>query len=175
MECCVFVKLIQCMNGLCSSYMFVLPSAVPPLTHTPSHTYPHTHTLTHTPSHTHPHTHTLTHTLTHTPSHKVRMQSGTLESFSKRQSCAKFFRQIYSEEGVRGLYRVSVGGEGMRWRECGRLSGSVFNVWLVSPLSLLSQLPSSPIVSGCWPNSATCSSDSRCSASVLRLLQEAHP
>ena len=61
------------------------------------------------------------------------MQSGTLESFSKRQSVAKFFRQIYSEEGVRGLYRVSVGGEGceaggsvggegVRWRECGRVS-----------------------------------------------------
>ena len=25
----------------------------------------------------------------------------------KRKSCAKFFRQIYREEGVRGLYRVS--------------------------------------------------------------------
>ena len=46
------------------------------------------------------------------------MQSGTLESFSTRKSSAKFFRQIYSEEGVKGLYRVSggsagVGGEGV--------------------------------------------------------------
>ena len=32
------------------------------------------------------------------------MQSGTMESYSKRKSCAKFFRQIYREEG---LYRVS--------------------------------------------------------------------
>ena len=44
---------------------------------------------------------------THTHTHKVRMQSGTMESYSKRKSCAKFFRQIYREEGVRGLYRVS--------------------------------------------------------------------
>jgi len=36
---------------------------------------------------------------------KVRMQSGTMESYTKRKSCAKFFRQIYREEGVRGLYR----------------------------------------------------------------------
>lgn len=100
MECCVCVKLIQCMHEWAfvqmSSDMFgylVLHT----LTHTPPHTCTHTHTLT---LHTHPHT-----------SHKVRMQSGTLESFSTRKSSAKFFRQIYSEEGVRGLYRVSVGGE----------------------------------------------------------------
>ena len=68
------------------------------------------------------------------------MQSGTLESFSTRKSSAKFFRQIYSEEGVRGLYRVSVGSEDV----CVRVCVSVFTL-LPSPLpSLLpSLLPSS--------------------------------
>ena len=36
------------------------------------------------------------------------MQSGTNTSYSQRNSCARFFWQIYSTEGLRGLYRVSV-------------------------------------------------------------------
>lgn len=36
---------------------------------------------------------------------KVRMQSGTSGTVIVRQSCLKSFRQIYSEEGLRGLYR----------------------------------------------------------------------
>lgn len=36
---------------------------------------------------------------------KVRMQSGTSGRVIVRQSCMKSFRQIYSEEGLRGLYR----------------------------------------------------------------------
>ena len=39
---------------------------------------------------------------------QVRMQSGTSGTVIVRQSCLKSFRQIYSEEGLRGLYRVSV-------------------------------------------------------------------
>ena len=53
------------------------PSHTHPHTLTPTHSLPHTHphilTLTHSPSHTHPHTHshtlTLTHSLPHTPTH----------------------------------------------------------------------------------------------------------
>ncbi|XP_064393946.1 kidney mitochondrial carrier protein 1-like isoform X1 [Halichondria panicea] len=36
---------------------------------------------------------------------KVRMQSGTDQSYSQRTSVVRFFKQIYSEEGIRGLYR----------------------------------------------------------------------
>ena len=39
---------------------------------------------------------------------QVRMQSGTSGTvLIRHQSCLKSFRQIYSEEGLRGLYRVS--------------------------------------------------------------------
>ncbi len=34
------------------------------------------------------------------------MQSGTDQSYSQRTSVVRFFKQIYSEEGIRGLYRV---------------------------------------------------------------------
>ena len=34
------------------------------------------------------------------------MQSGSSLSYSQRSSCLKFFRKIYQEEGVKGLYRV---------------------------------------------------------------------
>ncbi len=37
---------------------------------------------------------------------QVRMQSGTDQSYSQRTSVVRFFKQIYSEEGIRGLYRV---------------------------------------------------------------------
>lgn len=36
---------------------------------------------------------------------KVRMQSGSSLSYSQRSSCLRFFRKIYQEEGVKGLYR----------------------------------------------------------------------
>lgn len=36
---------------------------------------------------------------------KVRMQSGTIVSYSSRKSCLRHFHQIYQEEGLRGLYR----------------------------------------------------------------------
>jgi hydrogenase maturation factor HypF (carbamoyltransferase family) len=39
---------------------------------------------------------------------QVRMQSGTSGTVIVTQSCLKSFRQIYSEEGLRGLYRVSI-------------------------------------------------------------------
>lgn len=35
------------------------------------------------------------------------MQSASDMIYSQRRSCAKFFHQIYKEEGVHGLYRVS--------------------------------------------------------------------
>ena len=35
------------------------------------------------------------------------MQSGTSKSYSSSKSCFKLFSQMYREEGVRGLYRVS--------------------------------------------------------------------
>jgi hypothetical protein len=38
---------------------------------------------------------------------KVRMQSASDATYSRRKSCAKYFQQIYREEGVHGLYRVS--------------------------------------------------------------------
>ena len=38
---------------------------------------------------------------------QVRMQSGTSSSYASGKSCLRFFNQIYREEGVRGLYRVS--------------------------------------------------------------------
>lgn len=38
------------------------------------------------------------------------MQSASDRIYSQRRSCAKFFHQIYKEEGVHGLYRVSKGG-----------------------------------------------------------------
>ncbi len=37
---------------------------------------------------------------------QVRMQSGTIVSYSSRKSCLRHFHQIYQEEGLRGLYRV---------------------------------------------------------------------
>jgi solute carrier family 25 protein 14/30 len=36
---------------------------------------------------------------------KVRMQSASDAAYSQRKSCAKYFQQIYREEGVHGLYR----------------------------------------------------------------------
>jgi solute carrier family 25 protein 14/30 len=36
---------------------------------------------------------------------KVRMQSASDSAYSRRKSCAKYFQQIYREEGVHGLYR----------------------------------------------------------------------
>ena len=36
------------------------------------------------------------------------MQSGTSGSYSSRKSCLKFFRDMYKEEGLRGLYRVGI-------------------------------------------------------------------
>lgn len=39
------------------------------------------------------------------------MQSASDLVYSQRQGCAKFFRQIYEEEGLHGLYRVSGGGK----------------------------------------------------------------
>lgn len=36
---------------------------------------------------------------------KVRMQSASDRIYSERRSCAKFFHQIYKEEGIHGLYR----------------------------------------------------------------------
>ena len=38
---------------------------------------------------------------------QVRMQSASDATYSRRKSCAKYFQQIYREEGVHGLYRVS--------------------------------------------------------------------
>lgn len=35
------------------------------------------------------------------------MQSASDLVYSQRRSCANFFRQIYKEEGIHGLYRVS--------------------------------------------------------------------
>ena len=35
------------------------------------------------------------------------MQSASDAAYSQRKSCAKYFQQIYREEGVHGLYRVS--------------------------------------------------------------------
>ena len=36
------------------------------------------------------------------------MQSASDMAYSRRISCAKFFQQIYREEGLHGLYRVSL-------------------------------------------------------------------
>ena len=101
--------------------------------------------------------------------HKVRMQSGTMESYTKRKSCAKFFRQIYREEGVRGLYRVS--GT--------LLFGRRYPVLIsLSPLPPLPPfpflLPPAPLPTGCGSDSTACCSDSRSAASFIRLLQETH-
>lgn len=38
---------------------------------------------------------------------QVRMQSASDAAYTRRTSCAKFFKEIYREEGVHGLYRVS--------------------------------------------------------------------
>ena len=46
------------------------------------------------------------------PPVQVRMQSASDVAYSRRKSCAKFFRQIYREEGLHGLYRVRRGGGG---------------------------------------------------------------
>ena len=35
------------------------------------------------------------------------MQSASDAAYTRRKSCAKFFQQIYREEGLHGLYRVS--------------------------------------------------------------------
>lgn len=45
---------------------------------------------------------------------QVRMQAATSPSYTaKRRSCVSLFKQIYSSEGLRGLYRVSEGLRGL--------------------------------------------------------------
>ena len=42
---------------------------------------------------------------------QVRMQSASDKIYSQRMGCAKYFQQIYREEGLHGLYRVREGVE----------------------------------------------------------------